>query len=242
MSYSHYFWIAPFISMLAGYSAVSLLYPIKKIPTPSLVGIRLEEAVKQLSEKNLNIRIIGTKEDGQLPNATIINQTPSPQTPIKEYQTMYCVISHKPEDPLMPSLIGKTNDQAIILLQDLHIRAKLQYRESTQTKGICIAQSVSHGQPVNAQETVVVYVSQGMLKPVKMPSFKQHEVSRVIEYLDHHGFKYTLMSHEAIEQNHQCHTCVIVDQWPRAGSFILQQSDKQPTIQLYIKHKTVADR
>ena len=235
MHYRDHLWVLPFISLLLGYSTIAFLYPIKKVPAPSIVGMRLEESVKVLSTLNLNIRIIGTKQDAELPNGTLLQQTPSAGTPMKEYQTLYCVLSYQPKPPLMPDLTSSTDTQIVPMLQALGIRHKIHYLSHCATKGSCISQSPAADQPIASSEVAHIYCSAGSNIPLIMPNLKTGVVPDVVQALEEQGFLYKF-TNPIVTHEHECTGCTIADHWPKAGSFILANNHTMPTVQLRIQH------
>ena len=102
-----FLWLTPFASFIFGYLLIALLHPQPIIKTPALIGKTLDQAILILSQANLNLRIVGQKEEAQLPEGTIISQTPAPGSSIKEHQALYVTIAKKPVPQAMPSLCRK---------------------------------------------------------------------------------------------------------------------------------------
>ena len=61
-----YLWILPFLSFLLGYQFLSTLTTVHELKVPPLVGLSVTEAVKVLSDNNLNARIMAEKEEPDL--------------------------------------------------------------------------------------------------------------------------------------------------------------------------------
>ena len=89
MHIARFLWVAPFATFIIGYFFVSFISTNPALITPSLVGQGINKAAEILSQKNLNIRIIGHKDEPELPEGTIVSQTPSAGTAIKEHQAIY---------------------------------------------------------------------------------------------------------------------------------------------------------
>ena len=93
MHISRFLWITPFTTFILGYFFISFISTSPTLTTPSLVGQNLNKAVEILSQKNLNIRIVGHKDESEWPEGTIVSQTPSAGTAIKEHQALYLVVA-----------------------------------------------------------------------------------------------------------------------------------------------------
>ena len=63
MKTSTYLWLLPFLSFLCGYQLIRSLYTVNTLTTPSIIGKEIQDAIKILSDNNLNPRILTEKED-----------------------------------------------------------------------------------------------------------------------------------------------------------------------------------
>jgi len=233
MKISSYLWAVPFISFLLGYYSVSFFYRIPVYATPALLGTSLQEAVAQLSDLHLNLRIIGRKQDNDLPTGTIISQMPQPKTKIKANQSIYCVISEKDAASSVPHLIKKTKDSLITELNAIGLRFMLFYVESMLPVDTCIAQWPQPGQLLQDNQKLIVYLSAGSNKPIIWPNFKTMAVNDVVEHLAMYGITPTITHRSASAEQHACSdACIIVDQRPLPGSIVPLQQDM--TVQLQV--------
>lgn len=231
-------WFLPFFAFALGYYALSFIFKSKTINTPALMGKSINKAITILSDQNLNIRIVGTKPDADLPEGTIISQTPTAGSKIKENQTMYVVIAKKPAAIIAPDLKNKTIISAQKIAQDLGITIKHHSIPSEAPKDHCIAQLPSAGNELE-NNTMTVYVSTTENKPVIMPSFKNLPVEQVLSFLQLHGITPATLHtrQELLSSNHQCTQCIVIDQRPMAGSIVHINTEKLITIQLQVQEK-----
>lgn len=236
--FHHLLWFLPFFAFAVGYFALSFIFKSKTINTPALMGKSIDKAITILSDQNLNMRIVGTKPDADLPEGTIISQTPAAGSKIKENQTMYVVIAKKPAAIIAPDLKNKTISCAQKIAQDLGITIKHHSIPSEAPKDHCIAQVPSVGNELE-NNTMMVYVSSEENKPVIMPSFKNVPVDQVLSFLQLHGITPTIIHSrpELLGPNHQCTQCIVIDQRPMAGSLIQINTDKMPSIQLQAQER-----
>jgi serine/threonine-protein kinase len=232
------FWLIPFLAFAIGYYAISFVFKSKTIQAPALVGKCIDKAVIILSEQNLNIRIVGNKNDSDLPEGTIISQTPLAGSKIKENQTLYVVIAKKPAAILAPDFKQKTISAATRIAQDLGLHIKTYAIPSSAPDQQCIAQFPAAGQELD-NNTIIVYSSAANTKSVIMPSCKDMHVSEVISFLQLYGITPTILHTrpELLGINHQCAQCIVIDQRPLAGSLVQINAEKPLSIQLQVQEK-----
>lgn len=228
-------WLMPFASFLTGYLLISLVIKQPALITPTLTGKTLDQAVLILSQSNLNIRIVGQKEDAQLPEGTILTQTPAPNTSIKEQQALYVTIAKKPIPLAMPHLVGKTETQAIAELEALSLHAQIYKVSSDQPTHTVIAQSPEPGLSANSQ-ALMLYVATDEQKPILMPNLKNRPLDEVLSFLELEGITPTLL-HTPVGPDHRCNNCMVIDQRPLSGCFINKTPTKIMRVQLQISEQ-----
>lgn len=232
---SRLLWLMPFASFIFGYLLVSFLHTQPVLQTPALIGKPLDQAILILSQLNLNIRVVGQKEEAQLPEGTILSQTPAAGSTIKAQQSLYVTIAKKPLPLAMPLLIGKSHTQAIAELEKLSLQAKIYHISSDQPEGTIIAQFPEQGLSTHEQP-IILYAAKDPEKPIIMPNFKQHPLEQVISFLELNGITPTIL-HTPVAPDHRCTTCVVIDQRPLAGTFFKRSKDKPLQVQLQVAER-----
>ncbi len=222
-------WAVPFVSFLMGYYSLHVLYTIPEIATPSVVGKQLPEAVKILSDYNLNARLMAEKEDPDLPDYTIVSQTPRQDAKIKAHQSVFLVLTRQPEKPVAPHLIGETAKAIQQKTAKNHIRCKTYPIASHHPTGHCIAQFPRPEDPVE-DNFLICYISSGNKKMVLWPDFRGKTLESVQEFLAEH-----LLVPEIQGSPGKGSEALIADQRPLPGTIVDLSTIKKPTIQLYIR-------
>lgn len=221
-------WITPFLSFLAGYFLLSSFFSDHTLETPCVVGKQLAQAVTLLSDHNLNARLLAQREDADLPDYTVVSQSPREYAKIKTQQAVFLVITRQPEKQAAPHLIGKSLDILRATLNEKHIRHILHYLQSNYPEGTCIAQFPSPNEPLE-DGLILCYISRGNKKPVIWPNFKGKSIDMVTEFLDHHQLKAEIVRDKKGEN-----PGIISDQRPLPGSIIHLSTDQRPPIQLFV--------
>lgn len=219
-----FLWLMPFASFILGYFLISLLIKQPSLQTPAVIGKTLDQAVVLLSQSNLNIRIVGQKEDAQLPEGTLLTQTPAAGNIIKEQQALYVTVSKKPIPLAMPHLIGKTETQAFAELEALGLSGKIYKIAHQLPADTIIAQSPNPGESASSHP-IILYVATETDKPILMPNFKNRPLDEVISFLELQGITPTIL-HTPVPPDHRCTNCIVIDQRPLAGSFVKNTSGR----------------
>lgn len=227
-----YLWLMPFASFIFGYALISFLHTPSILKAPALTGKTIDQAVLILSQSNLNIRIVGQKEDAQLEQGTVLTQTPAAGSTIKEQQALYVTIAKKPVPLAMPNLIGKPEAQAIAELEALSLHAKIYKISHDHHTGTVIAQSPEPGLSANTTP-ISLYIALQPDKPVIMPNFKNRPLHEVLSFLELHAITPTIL-HTPVAPDHRCTNCIVIDQRPLSGSFVKRTKEKPLQVQLQV--------
>lgn len=211
---------------------MNLAFQAKNIQTPRLIGTQLIDALSQSSEQEINLRIIGKKDDPDLPNGTIISQTPKAGQKIRPHQSVFCVISMREEQRTAPHAIGKNRKQISQELKTAHLKQKAYaITQSTPCK-TCIAQFPAPGE-ILPGSTLITYFSKDATKPFIVPSFKGLTVPEVEERLISHGITPSISHHMYVPHTHTCNQCQVIDQRPLPGSLV--NLNPSLHVQLYVR-------
>lgn len=219
MKIENYLWLLPFLCFLFGYYLTNYLLSVPSLETPALLGKNINHGVKLLSERNLNLRIIQEKEDNDLPDGTIVSQSPSEHQKVKANQTIFCVTSRQAQTKTAPNLINQNMQQVNELVKNERVRTKAYMIPSNHKEGLCIAQFPSHHEPLH-QQSIITYISAGNKKPVLFPSLKGKDINQVKEFFALYGIKLSVSHASHVDKQHQCTTCCVVEQKPLAGSIV----------------------
>jgi beta-lactam-binding protein with PASTA domain len=221
-------WITPFLSFLIGYLLLSTFFSDHTIETPCVVGKPLTSAVTILSDHTLNARLLAQREDADLPDYTVVSQSPREYAKIKTQQAVFLVITRQPEKQPAPHLIGKSLDALRTTLDKAHIRPLFHHLKSNYPEGTCIAQFPSPDEPLE-EGHILCYISCGNKKPIIWPNFKGKSVDTVREFLEGHQLKAEIVRDKKGET-----PGIISDQRPLPGSIINLSPDQRPPIQLFV--------
>lgn len=212
-------WAIPFVSFLVGYIVTYSFMHKGSVPTPSIIGKPVQEALEMLSQDYLSMRILRVQEDPLLPTGIIIDQLPRPGQKIRINQNVFITVTKSPTAQQVPNLIG----QKYKAIQEIATKQGFDIRpisiQSPQPAHTCIAQSPQAG-TVLGNKKLFIYLSAGNQSIKIMPSLTGSPVPEVAAFLKKEGIYNEIFHSGLIDEHHECTQCHVVDQRPVAGSFI----------------------
>lgn len=152
-----------------------------EVNVPNVVGKHKDEAIKILSDKNLNPVIQTSRYDERFSKDYVIFQKPSPNTNVKENRRIYLTISGGVQTVKMPFLINKTVRDAQINLERIGlILAQIEEVESEFPPNLIVEQQYPEGKEVTKGISVWIKVSIGpKIGMVRVPNILGKSVSEV---------------------------------------------------------------
>ena len=153
---------------------LSLTNP-KEVLLPNLVGLSKEEAKSEAENAKL---VYKEAEEGEysseVPEGYVISQDPQyvENYNVKEGSEITVVISKGTEKAIVPNVEGKSQDEAIKMLEDANLKAEV-VEETSQTvkEGYVVSQETEPDTEVSAGDTIKIHVSTGTgIKQVQMVS------------------------------------------------------------------------
>lgn len=151
----------PFFFFISGYWVVAWIVKEESFGTPSLVGLSLVEAATQVSDKQLNIRIMAQRDDPSLAPGTVLDQVPLPGKKIKPHQPVFVLVSRQPDKMGAPQLCGMERRAAEARAQELKIRLKIKEIDHAEPASTIVAQSPTAGTALSVPPVMTLYVSTG---------------------------------------------------------------------------------
>jgi len=210
------------------------LFQPRAMQAPALVGKTVQEALRLVAEKNLRLQLLEEKEEQDLPEGTILQQTPAAQASIKPQQAIMCVVS-KRTFLYAPTVVGKKIDAVTQLLQNQGIPFKAFAIESVQPKDTCIAQEPEVGS-ILRDVPLIIYYAKPKPQTMIFPRVTFLPVSEVQAFLETAPVLVDVIHAMPMPENHVCDRyCIITEQRPRAGTLVTLDYEKPLHIQLYVR-------
>ena len=144
---------------------------VAQVQVPNLHNMDEAQAIKALEGAGLKGARGTSKFSTTVEKGKIMDQNPAAGNTVDAGTIITYVISDGAEDPTMPDLIGKTEDEAIAALRDLGLKVLVGSRQSSNSveAGHVISSNPNPGVKVGAGSQVTLVISTGVAE-VEVPS------------------------------------------------------------------------
>jgi hypothetical protein len=215
-------WMAPFFCFASGYLITRTLLHRAIVLVPALVGKTADIALTQLSEKNLNARIIGLVDEPDLAPGTVINQIPRAEAQARPYQTIFLVLSSRPTKQIAKQWIGLKQETIAQSCATDHISPLFFAIPHTLPAGQCFAQFPSEGAVIT--ERPIFYIATQIQQKYIWPSFINAHAFDAFEIVKKQGVAIHIIGEHTQASPQELKQLRIVDQRPLPGSFAMHDS------------------
>ena len=135
-----------------------------EVELPNLVGMSKEEAQKEAENLKLKIEIKEEEFNKEVPEGFIISQDPKyiEKYNVKEGSTITVVVSKGQEKTKVPNVKGKSQEEALQLLEEVNLKAEIiEETSKTVKEGYVISQETEPDEEAFAGDTVKIHISKG---------------------------------------------------------------------------------
>lgn len=135
-----------------------------EVELPNLVGMSKEEAQKEAENLKLKIEIKEEEFNKEVPEGYIISQDPKyiEKYNVKEGSTITVVVSKGQEKTKVPNVKGKSQEEALQLLEEVNLKAEIiEETSKTVKEGYVISQETEPDEEAFAGDTVKIHISKG---------------------------------------------------------------------------------
>lgn len=168
---------------IAAYITIAVLVPAESVTVPEVVGVRIEDALFLLSEKNLSVKVVDIKFSGEVPENFVISQFPAPETKVRENRNVELVISGGAEKLIISELVGMKLREAKVHLSGRGVNSiNVSYIFSEASQDVVIAQDPPAGFKMARGEGINLLVSAGVPETtLMMPDLRGIKLNEVAE-------------------------------------------------------------
>ena len=208
----------------------------KETSIPNLVGISKEEAEKLITDNKLEIGEVKEEYNSETELGYVISQDPAYREnfKIKEGTKINYVVSLGIEETTVPKVVGKTEEEAIQLLEEAKLKYEIKEENSKKVEaGYVIEQDTEADKKVNAGDTVVIHVSLG-IKKITAPSVLGKSEKDATKELKNAGFKVIVATEEDTSKDND----KVIKQSIDAGTEVEDESSITITVNKIVKTKT----
>lgn len=145
-----------------------LIFPVilgrtPKVDTPNIVGMTLRQAKSTMEKSKLHLVVKDSLYNETAAVETVLEQTPAPGETLRQDGTVYVVISKGSSTVTIPTLVGKSYQEAIVTLRNKDLRyAVADSAFSDSYPANTVIQSIPHaGNKVDKKTLVKLILSRG---------------------------------------------------------------------------------
>ncbi|MDR3085685.1 MAG: Stk1 family PASTA domain-containing Ser/Thr kinase [Christensenellaceae bacterium] len=154
-----------FLGLLGYFASILFLKQMVVLPgwrpAPGVVGSNVDAAAQRYEKEGLSIEIAGTIFDDTIQAGNVIAQEPMQNFPIRSDGAIRVTVCRGPEFPAVPSVVGKTIDEAkeILRLSGLKAGSIVQDESSDAPRGTVLEQYVKAGETRHNGDEISLCVS-----------------------------------------------------------------------------------
>ncbi|MDR2515068.1 MAG: Stk1 family PASTA domain-containing Ser/Thr kinase [Christensenellaceae bacterium] len=208
-----------FLGLLGYFASILFLKQMVVVPgwrpAPGIVGSNVDAAALRYEKEGLSIEIVGTIFDDTILAGNVIAQEPMQNFPLRSDGALRVTVCRGPEFPVVPSVVGKTIDEAkeILRLSGLKVGSIVQDESSAEPRGTVLVQYVSAGEErLNGDEISLCVSARPVIR--EMPELTGLSREAVEEALKEIGLA---LGEVGFEQNSAMDLDLVVRQEPQPG-------------------------
>jgi len=135
----------------------------KELELPDVTELKYEEAKNLLESKKFKVVKDREKYNELYPKGVVLSHSPPPFTKVKKGRRIYLIISAGEQKVSVPDLVGRSERDAIFLLEKSSLQAGEIFYEynNYQPRGVVAEQSIPQGTLVKKDTLVNIIVSNG---------------------------------------------------------------------------------
>ncbi|WAJ34239.1 Stk1 family PASTA domain-containing Ser/Thr kinase [Arthrobacter sp. FX8] len=159
-------------------------------PLPKLTGGTLSEAKTSLNSDGMALGTVTEQFDEQAAAGTVMSQDPAAGTPARHGTPVAIVVSKGPQPIAVPSVVGKSGDDAVAALKAAGLTAKVAPEavfDRNIPEGAVVSQSPANG-TLTRGGTVTLTISKGP-RMVAVPSYIGKQATEARKALEALGFQ-----------------------------------------------------
>ncbi len=219
----------PFFLFMVGYTLTYYFFQKASVVVPSILGKSVQEGLVILGKKGLFLAELKEQEDVQMKEGIIVRQIPQPGQSIRPQKPVYVTVTKKPGAKRMPSFYGLARHDIQSLAKKTAINVTIIDFPTMHTRGLCFAQSPAAHETIDGQ--IFVYVAKPTRTVCMVPDLRGMSYEDVKEGLSRAGVATSLFDvadeGELLLPEHK-----VIDQRPRAGSFVDIERQLHLTLQI----------
>jgi eukaryotic-like serine/threonine-protein kinase len=204
----------------------------ESVPVPNLIGQTQADAQKQLTNSDLKLGTVTQKPCENQPAGKICDQDPDPTNKVEKDTAVNLVVSTGAPKVVVPSVLGKSLDEAKTLLGSDQYQFEVETKEevSTEEEGTVLKQNPKLGAQVEKGATITLTVAKAQEKST-VPDVSNKSCDEAKAQMQQNGLKGDCVEVDTQDQNQ---VGKVIQTVPSIGS----QADKGSKVQIQIGKST----
>ncbi len=184
------------LAVTVGVMQLRELLVVPEVEVPLVEGESLTRAAAILDEKDLRYRIVESVHDDEVPSGHVLRQVPSAGRRVKKTRQIELTLSAGPVLVTVEDVSGKTELEAILILEGLGFFVDVQREYSDEVPpGTVIKQNPGEGFSLPRGSRVSIAVSQGG-RPFPMKDLTRTSLEDARDWIELFGLKLRLVDRE----------------------------------------------
>ena len=206
-------WLIPFACFIAGYYCINIAFPTERTVTvPNLMGTSTTDALQMVSQANLCLKTIETRESKNFLFPMVLEQIPAANLSVKPRSTVYIIVAQPPAIKLTPdySQITINNEQSEHAIKNVMVLSpKLMPSNSF------IAQYPQSDTPLVVPITIYRAQNENVFI---MPDCTGHLVFEVEDLCNKNGLRFEIHPSTRSQADKLIETSRVIAQQPQPGT------------------------
>jgi eukaryotic-like serine/threonine-protein kinase len=205
------------LALIVGYRYMGNYLIVPEVTVPDLVGLSMEEVEKELTSLGLGFKVVRSMNSDSIPADSVISHDPPKERTVRKERVIEIVLSLGPNLAEVPYLIGRTELEARLMLDDIGLEMIViqEYSEDV-APGYVIRQDPGNEFRLTKGEAVTLIISEGK-RPFSLRNFTGWILEDVKEWLNLYGLVIRNMEDEYSEEFGEGQ---IISQYPASGDMV----------------------
>ncbi|PLX42263.1 MAG: hypothetical protein C0609_09810 [Deltaproteobacteria bacterium] len=177
------------IAGLGGYLVVAFMVEnAPEVSVPAIEGLELTAALEVLTENELDLEVRGFSFSDEVAKNRVVRQRPAAGVIVKAGRGIGVILSRGPERHSMPNVVGRTLEDATILLTQAGLAPEVAIRIPGKEEGLVLAQAFEPGAPLESGIAIPLIASTAPEpKLMRMPNLQGLELHKAEAQLESLG-------------------------------------------------------
>lgn len=188
------FFVFIFILMFVLFLVDKVLMPMvvygkSEVKVPMIVNTNIKDAEQKLTSRGLNFKIAGQLFSEQYAENTVLSQTPSANSNVKEGRTIYITLSKGNQKVEVPNIVGLTirNAKIELLKYGLELGNVIYDYSDVYGKDTIMYQEISYRSMVPYGKKIDVIASNGSQNTINVPNLIGLNIEEATELINASG-------------------------------------------------------